>query len=249
MTSSMMAAVLTGVREIEYRPVEVPTMAATELLVRVAASGICDSGLAVYRGTHPFKLPPAVLGHEFAGFVERVGAEVAGFSPRDLVCSAAFASCEECADCARGAANLCTEKRSLSHREWAGSFADHVLLRPTMTHALPPSPHPVVGALAEPLSIGLHAMGRSGPPVDLSALVTREITVLGSALSTRQDFADVIGWITAGDVDPAPLVTHHSPLGATAAALRLKERRDVPAGKVMLHVTTDPDEFESGWPA
>lgn len=87
------------------------------------------------------------------------------------------------------------------------------------------------------------------PRVDLNTLVGREITVRSSALSTPRDFAEVIGWLADGGLDPLPLVTHHFPLERAAEALRLMDRADTPTGKIMLHVTTDPSEFESGWSA
>lgn len=346
---------LTGVRRLEPRRVPRLRPLHDELLVRVAATGICGSDLAAYRGTHPYKTAPAVLGHEFAGFVERVGPGVTGFAEGDLVCSAAFSHCDTCEACRSGAVQLCGRKLNLSHLGWDGSFADRVLLRPNMTHRLAPGTHPVAGALVEPLSIGLHAMrasrteggvlvlgsgtvglscavaarrlgrgpvvcvdlgpdkgrlaraiGADGyadaadgdpveralsalggrpadtvviaagypgvldqavravrpggeivvvsyfedrPPVDLNALVGREITVRTSALSTPRDFAEVIGWLTDGGLDPLPLVTHHFPLARAADALRLMDRADTPTGKIMLHVTTDPAEFEGGWTA
>ena len=47
-----------------------------EVLVKIAASGVCHSDLSVMNGTLPFPPPPAVLGHEGAGIVQEVGADV-----------------------------------------------------------------------------------------------------------------------------------------------------------------------------
>ncbi|RNL74120.1 L-iditol 2-dehydrogenase [Streptomyces sp. I6] len=350
----MKAAVLTGRRTIAHQDTAAPEPGRGELLVRVDATGICGSDLAAYRGTHPYKTAPAVLGHEFSGTVVAVGADVTGFTVGDRACSAAFSHCDACAQCLHGAPHLCTRKLNLSHLDWTGSFAELVVLRPNMAHRLPPDLHPVAGALVEPLSIGLHAVrlvgegaGRSvlvlgsgtiglscliaarqlghatvacvdvgpekgglalglgadayadardgdpvpealealaGPadvvviaagypgvtdqalravrpggdivivsyfedrhPVDLNALVGREVTVHGSALSTPRDFTEVIDRLAAGTLDVLPMVTHHFPLAGTGSALRLMDRADVPTGKIMLHVTTDPDEFTNGW--
>ncbi|WP_051704838.1 MULTISPECIES: zinc-dependent alcohol dehydrogenase [unclassified Streptomyces] len=351
---TMKAAVLTGRRTITYQDTAAREPGPGELLVRVDATGICGSDLAAYRGTHPYKTAPAVLGHEFSGTVVAVGAEVTGFAVGDRACSAAFSHCDACAECLRGAPHLCARKLNLSHLDWTGSFAELVVLRPNMAHRLPPDLHPVAGALVEPLSIGLHAVrlvgegaGRSvlvlgsgtiglsclvaarqlghgvvacvdvgpekgelarglgadayadaresdpvpealaalgGPadvvviaagypgvtdqalravrpggdivivsyfedrhPVDLNALVGREVTVHGSALSTPRDFTEVIDQLAAGTLDVRPMVTHHFPLADTESALRLMDRADVPTGKIMLHVTTDPNEFTNGW--
>ncbi len=346
----MNAAVLTDRRSIVHRSTDAPEAGPGRLLVRVSATGICGSDLAAYRGAHPYKTAPAVLGHEFSGVVESVGAGVTGFAPGDLVCSAAFSHCGACSACGRGAPHLCTAKLNLSHLGWTGSFAELISLRPNMTHRLPSGLHPVAGALVEPLSIGLHAVRLAGPGtgrtalvlgsgtiglscllaarqlrydtvvcvdvgpekgelvrglgadgyadardgapvrdalealggpadvvviaagypdvadqalhavrpggdivvvsyfedrprVDLNTLVGREVTVRGSALSTPRDFADVIGLLAAGTLDVLPMVTHHFPLADADAALRLMDRPDVSTGKIMLHVTSDPDEF------
>ena len=159
----MNAAVLSANRVIEMRREPVPDAGADELLVRVLATGVCGSDLSTYRGTHPYKSAPTVLGHELCGVVESVGTRVAGISPGDLVCSAAFSACEQCSACRGGAVHLCSAKRNLSHLDWSGSFADRVLLHRNMTHLLPPGTDPLAGALVEPLSIGLHAVRLLGP--------------------------------------------------------------------------------------
>lgn len=158
----MNAAVLSANRVIEMRDEPVPDIGPDELLIRVLATGVCGSDLSAYRGTHPYKSAPTVLGHELCGVVESVGAQVAGIAPGDLVCSAAFSACGQCPACRGGAVHLCSAKRNLSHLDWSGSFADRVLLHRNMTYLLPPDTDPLAGALVEPLSIGLHAAGLLG---------------------------------------------------------------------------------------
>ncbi|AKJ10253.1 hypothetical protein ABB07_09560 [Streptomyces incarnatus] len=152
---------MTGEGRIETRRGPLPPVAEGELLVRVLATGICGSDLATYRGTHPYKSAPCVLGHELCGTVV-TGA--GGFAPGDLVCSAAYAHCDACERCAEGRTHLCTGKRNLCHLGWDGSFAEYVTLRTTMVHRLPAATDPVLGALVEPLSIAAHAVALAGPP-------------------------------------------------------------------------------------
>jgi threonine dehydrogenase-like Zn-dependent dehydrogenase len=154
---TMQAVVLTAPREIGARELPVPEIGPGELLVRVLATGICGSDLAVYRGTHPYKTAPIVLGHELAGVVVETGADVTGLAPGDRVCAASFSHCERCAACRDGRTHLCEDKVTLCHDGWNGSFAEFVVLRQNMVFGLPDGVDWRLGALAEPLSIGLHA--------------------------------------------------------------------------------------------
>lgn len=79
----------------------------TEVLVKVAASGVCHSDLSVMNGNIPFPSPPAVLGHEGAGIVEEVGADVTGVKPGDHVILSWRPSCGRCSYCVTGRPQLC----------------------------------------------------------------------------------------------------------------------------------------------
>lgn len=77
-----------------------------ELLVRVAAAGLCHSDLSVVDGSRPRPVPMA-LGHEAAGVVEAVGAGVADVRPGDHVVLTFVPSCGRCAACGGGTPTLC----------------------------------------------------------------------------------------------------------------------------------------------
>ncbi|WP_406304389.1 Zn-dependent alcohol dehydrogenase [Streptomyces sp. NBC_00885] len=77
-----------------------------EVLVAVAAAGLCHSDLSVIDGTIPFPVP-VVLGHEGAGVVEAVGAGVGHVVPGDHVSLSTLANCGACADCDRGRPTMC----------------------------------------------------------------------------------------------------------------------------------------------
>ena len=78
-----------------------------EVLVKIAASGVCHSDLSVMNGTMLFPPPPAVLGHEGAGVVQEVGADVSTISPGDHVVLSWRPSCGRCSYCATGRPQLC----------------------------------------------------------------------------------------------------------------------------------------------
>ncbi|GAA2292419.1 zinc-dependent alcohol dehydrogenase family protein [Streptomyces kunmingensis] len=85
---------------------EVRVPGAGEVLVAVAAAGLCHSDLSVIDGTIPFPRP-VVLGHEGAGVVEAVGDGVTHVVPGDHVALSTLANCGACAECDRGRPTMC----------------------------------------------------------------------------------------------------------------------------------------------
>jgi Zn-dependent alcohol dehydrogenase len=90
------------VEEIELAPPE-----RYEVLVRIQASGVCHSDQNAIDGTAPTRCP-AVLGHEGAGIVEAVGADVARVAVGDHVALSWAPSCGVCAECLRELPHLCS---------------------------------------------------------------------------------------------------------------------------------------------
>lgn len=93
-------------RPFDVTEVELSGPGQGELLVRIAAAGICHSDLSAVTGDRPRKLP-AVAGHEAAGVVEAVGTGVDGLAAGDHVVLVFVASCGNCAVCLAGRPNLC----------------------------------------------------------------------------------------------------------------------------------------------
>ncbi|MFJ2259644.1 Zn-dependent alcohol dehydrogenase [Streptomyces sp. NPDC087844] len=86
-----------------------------EVLVAIAAAGLCHSDLSVLDGTIPFPVP-VVLGHEGAGVVEEVGAGVTHVRPGDHVCLSTLANCGTCAECDRGRPTMCRKAIGMPQR-------------------------------------------------------------------------------------------------------------------------------------
>jgi len=175
--ATMRACLLAVPGELRLCTLPVPSVGPRELLVRVLTTGVCGSDLATYRGTHPYKRAPAVLGHELCGVVERLGSEVRGLAPGDLVCATAYSPCDVCAACSEGAPHLCSAKRSLSQAGFDGSFAEYVAVAENMAFKLRSDLDPVLGALVEPLSIAAHALklARRAPGASLAIVGTGSI--------------------------------------------------------------------------
>src|SRR5215213_549178 len=77
-----------------------------EVLVKMAAAGLCHSDLSVIDGNRP-RPTPMVLGHEAAGIVEELGRDVTGFQRGDHVALVFVPSCGQCLPCASGRPALC----------------------------------------------------------------------------------------------------------------------------------------------
>jgi S-(hydroxymethyl)glutathione dehydrogenase / alcohol dehydrogenase len=94
-------------RSVEILEVDLAAPQEGEVLVRIAACGVCHSDLHVVDGQLPEPLP-LVLGHEAAGVVEETGPGVRSLEPGDHVVLALVPSCGQCEECRRGRPNFCT---------------------------------------------------------------------------------------------------------------------------------------------
>src|SRR5690606_20593326 len=93
-------------RPLEVREVELQPPGRGEVLIRVAAAGVCHSDLSVIDGTRPRPIP-MVLGHEASGYVEACGEGVEDLKPGDQVVCIFAPGCGGCGPCAEGRPALC----------------------------------------------------------------------------------------------------------------------------------------------
>jgi Zn-dependent alcohol dehydrogenase len=135
-------------RPLEIAEIELDPPGPGELLVRVRAAGLCHSDLSVIDGSRP-RAMPMVLGHEAAGEVVELGADVHDFSVGDHVVMAFVPSCGTCAPCRDGRAALCrpgaeangagtllsgqrrlrdADGSELNHHLGVSAFADHAVV-------------------------------------------------------------------------------------------------------------------------
>ena len=157
---------------IEERPE--PTLEADRLLIKVAAAGICGSDMHYYRDGHIgdwWVRQPHVLGHEFAGTVTAIGANVSGFREGDQVAIEPIIPCSTCHACRVGLYNLCQNLRFTGSPHTDGAFQETVSVRPRFTHHLPKGMDLELAALVEPTSIAVHAVRCSGLKVGDSAAI------------------------------------------------------------------------------
>ena len=159
----MKAAVLHAPADLRVEEVPVPEdLGENEVLVKVAACGICgsDIGRVMVTGTYNF---PTIPGHEFAGTVEKVGSAVSHLSAGDKVAVAPLMPCRECEDCARGNYSLCEDYNFLGSRT-DGAFAEYLKAPAQNVLKVPDNVSLEVAATIEPAAIILHGIHK----VDLS---------------------------------------------------------------------------------
>jgi len=133
-----------------------------DLLIETRYAGICGSDLHAFKGLHPFRKPPVILGHELSGTVVDIGKEVRGFRPGERVTVMPLLACKKCQHCQMGDENICLNKRVPGIEGWLGSFAQYFLSKPSITYKLGENTGLDLGALAEPLAVGIHSVFQRG---------------------------------------------------------------------------------------
>jgi L-iditol 2-dehydrogenase len=134
-----------------------PTPGPNELLVAVARVGICGSDLHAYHGRHPFIKLPIVPGHEFAGTVEQVGANVREFSPGQRVTVEPSLVCGECYNCTHGRYNIC-EKLQVIGCQTPGAMSEYLTVPASKALLLPKGVTWDQAVMVEPLAVAVHAI-------------------------------------------------------------------------------------------
>lgn len=156
----MKAAMLQSTRIVEIIEVEAPRVGPHDVLIAVHYAGVCGSDLHSFTGRHPFRHAPVILGHELSGTVSRVGEQVTEYTEGDRVTVMPYEACGRCIYCRRGLSNLCTEKRVPGIKGWTGTFAESFVAPADTVFKLGENTSMALGALAEPLAVGIHAVDR-----------------------------------------------------------------------------------------
>jgi len=123
--------------------------------------GICYSDVSAFNGTHAFRKPPFIAGHEFSGIIVEAGEEVSKFKIGDRVIIEPRIGCGDCFFCRHGHYNECENERFLGTREWNGAFSEFVIVEEPMCYHMSPKMSFEEGAILEPYCVGLHAVRRA----------------------------------------------------------------------------------------
>ncbi len=144
---------------LKIEDIPVPSAGDGQILVKVAACGVCHTDLHyIEHGVPTFKKPPIVLGHEASGMVERVGAGVCNVTAGQRVLIPAVLTCGRCFCCRTGRENICTDMTMLGNH-LNGAYAEYVAVPAKDVVALPDSiPLAEASIIADAMSTPYHAV-------------------------------------------------------------------------------------------
>ncbi len=151
-----------------------PTAAADEIVIKVGHAGICGSELSGYLGHNALRVPPLIMGHEFAGEIVDAGPMVATIRP-DLAIGALVTVnplwfCGDCPPCSAGLNQLCVNRRLIgAHRP--GAFAEYVSAPAKLALQLPEGMDTRIGALTEPVGCAVRIVELAGAVVEADCLI------------------------------------------------------------------------------
>ena len=166
----MKALVWRGPNQMTVDEVPEPRPKAGEATVRSEAAGICGSEIEGYLGRMSNRVPPLVMGHEFAGTITGVGDGVDKSWLGKRAAINPVVGCGSCAHCKHGDRNLCPD-RYLVGVSVPGGFAATVAVPERCLVEMPADMDPRLGALVEPLANGVHAIRRGAPDHAATAVI------------------------------------------------------------------------------
>ena len=175
----MRAIVIHAARDLRLDPVTIVQPASGQVLVRLERGGICGSDLHYYQhgciGTIVLK-QPMTLGHEVAGRVEVLGANVSGLTIGDLVALNPSRACNACRFCLVGQQQHCLHMRfygsAMPFPHIQGAFQEKIVADASQCVVLPKQSTAGEAAMCEPFAVCLHAVRRAGSIFGKRVLVT-----------------------------------------------------------------------------
>lgn len=214
----------------EVREVPVPAIGPDDVLVETAYIGICGSDPHMHHNKVSYKVNvPLILGHEFAGVVAEVGANVKGWKVGDRVTSETHADfCGKCVMCRTNNYHVCRERKGYGF-QIDGAFARYVRVPSRILHRVPDNVSLKEASLTEPLCVAYSSLVKHSPlkpgdlvviigPGPIGLLCTKMASILGASDivvvgtdgdDARMEIAKKLGatmTINSSQQDPVPLI-------------------------------------------
>jgi L-idonate 5-dehydrogenase len=208
----MHALVIHAPLDLRIEEVPTPEPEANQLLVRVRAGGICGSDLHYFNhgGFGTIRISePMVLGHEVSGAVSRAGTGVTDMAVGTRIAISPSRPCGLCQYCQQGLQNHCLDMRyygsAMRKPHVQGAFRQEIVIDRSQAYVVADTLSDAEAAMAEPLSVALHAVRRAGPMLGKRVLVTGcgPIGALIVAAARRAGAAEIV----ATDVNALPLAS------------------------------------------
>ncbi|HEY6206546.1 MAG TPA: alcohol dehydrogenase catalytic domain-containing protein, partial [Chthoniobacterales bacterium] len=148
-------------KPLEGADLPIPTLGPSDVLIRVAAAGICHSDAHYRAGISQFENLPLTLGHEVAGRVEKIGDDVTNLQPGGRVCLHYLVHCGHCEYCRRGLEQFCIKVQMIGrHRD--GGYAEFIKVPARNAFVLPEEISFEIGAIMMCSSAtALHALNKA----------------------------------------------------------------------------------------
>ncbi len=188
----MPAAVYLGDGDIAVRELDVPDVAADQVLVEVSHCGICGTDLHLV--LERYARPNSVLGHEWAGTIAAVGADVHGWEVGARVVQNPTPGCGECRACRRGRSSVCLRREPPDLLAWtSGAFCRYKVVPAARLLRVPDGLTTRAAALTEPTASAIHTVNLSGVTPDDRVLVTGAgpVGLLTTAVLRARGIVDV----------------------------------------------------------
>ncbi len=214
----------------EVREVSVPAIGPDDVLVETAYIGICGSDPHMHHNKVSYKVNvPLILGHEFAGTIAEVGANVKGWKVGDRVTSETHADfCGKCVMCRTNNYHVCRERKGYGF-QIDGAFAKYVKVPSRILHKVPDNVTLKEAALTEPMCVAYSSLVKHSPlkpgdlvviigPGPIGLLCTKMAAILGASDivvvgtdgdDARMEIAKKLGatmTINSSQQDPVPLI-------------------------------------------
>jgi threonine dehydrogenase-like Zn-dependent dehydrogenase len=161
------------------KDVPVPEPQPTEVLVQVKATGLCYTDMSILNGQYKGRKPvpiPMIMGHEGAGVIAAVGAEVGTLKVGQRVGFEALGGCGRCHSCRTGNKNMCGDWNHIGIT-YDGSFAEYMVISEDLVHVLPDGVEFADAALLEPLALVVRSIEHIKPAIAESAVIVGPGTV------------------------------------------------------------------------
>jgi len=158
----MKAAVLESLERIEIKDLKEPECGENEAVLEVNACAVCGSDIRIFHFGNERVKPPAIIGHEIAGRIVRVGRRVANVKEGDRVALGADVPCGTCYWCTNGMGTNCRINYAIGY-QFDGGFQQRMVLNETTLKYGPVTPMPdglscAEAAIAEPLACAVNGL-------------------------------------------------------------------------------------------